>query len=449
MSLKSDVSARRVAGGGTVGQFSTMHKPSNDGPNRVKRRMAAGRALFSVPGITGAFTLLAAAACLGGDPVGPDGGEPLGRVEAGEDFACTVDANEIGWCWGRNFRGQLGDGTRELRRVPTAVAGNLRFRSIGIHGLGEHACGVTTEDIAFCWGENDFGQLGDGSMRESHLPVRVSGDVRFRSVTAGWRFSCGISVDAIAYCWGRGVWGQLGDGRATQSSTPVAVETNLRFTGLKAGSNNLACGLTTDGDAYCWGLNFFGALGTTAPDTCGNQNFTLECATTPARIDAPGGQRFIAVSPGQSYACGIVEGGQAFCWGANNFGQLGATTSTCVAGSQNPCSSTPIAVGGDYRFSDISAGGDHTCAVRQDGAGMCWGNGMFSKLGDGFLHPQSDTPIQVISNVSFVAISAGADHTCATGTDENLYCWGANDVGQLGDGTDNIGLTPVAVAQPR
>jgi alpha-tubulin suppressor-like RCC1 family protein len=325
------------------------------------------------------------------------------------------------------------------------VDGTLRFTSIGIHGLGLHACGVTVDYSIYCWGENDFGQLGDGTFQDRHAPVRVDSDRSFRSVAAGWRFTCAVTTDDEAYCWGRGVWGQLGTGTAQSTSRPLPVASGLHFASVSAGTNNVACGLAVDGAAYCWGLNFLGAVGGEAPEFCGPSSFKLPCATKPSRVPVPNDEPFTAISAGASFACGILERGTAVCWGVNDEGQLGTDTDPCWPGAEEPCSLTPVIVGGSHHFQTISAGWNHTCAVTSDGEGLCWGNGLFSKLGDAYVHERSTLPVAVGGGHSFVAISAGANHTCATGSDQNLYCWGANDVGQLGDGTDHLGLTPVLV----
>ena len=397
--------------------------------------------------------LAAAAVGCAGNPTGPDLGEldvRPSRIQAGTDFTCFLANDARVWCAGVNTHGQLGDATKRDRDQLAPIQSELRFEMISTQPGGEHVCGVTEGGDVYCWGENDFGQVGDGTQVDKALPARVQGDLQFRLVSAGWRFTCGIVTTGAAYCWGRGEWGQLGDGRIANSSTPVPVASAERFASLTVGSNNIVCGVTEEAELFCWGLNFGGAVGAETSETCTLNQFSLPCAPNPVRV-APG-VSFKQVAAGQSYACAITLQNETMCWGSNTAGQLGTDqTVDCPTVGTNsiPCSPTPIAVSGSMAFVNLAAGLNHTCAINAEGEAYCWGDNEFGQRGDGLLLNGGSTPVAVRGGLSFAQLSAGNNHTCGETTNGVLYCWGANYIGQLATNNRNLELTPALVAEGR
>ena len=163
------------------------------------------------------------------------------------------------YCWGNNQFGKLGDGNAGTSSAtPVMVAGGLTFTTVTA-GI-DQSCAVTTGGAAYCWGWNSNGQLGTGNTGgESDTPVAVVGGLTFETVTAGVDHSCGVGLNGDAYCWGSNFQGQLGDGTTISRSTPVAVSGGHTWADVQAGLHT--CGITVDGLAYCWGRNFFGQLG--------------------------------------------------------------------------------------------------------------------------------------------------------------------------------------------
>ena len=274
------------------------------------------------PGL--AYTLAAATPSLDSATSAPfDVHVTFGSVEAGYVHSCGVTAGGAAYCWGDNSMGQLGDGAPAspwYRSSPAPVAGGLQFTMISA-GVW-HTCGVTTSGGAYCWGDNLFGQLGDGTTEERATPTPVAGGLRFLRLSAGSRHTCGITTSGAAYCWGDDSnVGLLGDGKTTTTTrTPAPVAGSLTFTTLSAGPSE-TCGVTTSGAAYCWGYNAFGQLG--------------DGTTTNRLIPTPvaGGLTFTAVGVGveeeTGHACGVTPGGAAYCWGASNgAGALGDGTTT-------------------------------------------------------------------------------------------------------------------------
>jgi alpha-tubulin suppressor-like RCC1 family protein len=352
-------------------------------------------------------------------------------IAAGGTHSCALTARGAAYCWGDNDYGQLGDGTttESGENGPQAVIGGLKFASIAV-GDG-HTCAITTRGAAYCWGRNtggegeSFGQLGDGTTTNSYNngPQAVIGGLKFASITAGEYHTCAIATRGAAYCWGRNFDGQLGDGTTIDSgaSGPQRVVGGHKFASITGGEDH-TCALTTQGAAYCWGYNSHGRLGDgTTDDTDGNP---------PQQVI--GGHRFASISASYLHTCAITTRGAAYCWGYNDDGQLGDGTTT--ASNEGG----PQAVIGGLKFASIKAGEYHTCAITTRGAAYCWGYNVYGELGDGTTtDSRNNGPQAVIGGLKFASIDGGNEHTCALTTRGTAYCWGANWQGQLGDGTSD------------
>ena len=298
-------------------------------------------------------------------------------------------------------------------------------------------CKVTTDGTAYCWGSNLTGQLGDGSNTDRNVPVSVTGGLSFTLVSAGGddnnggtSHACGVTTSGDAYCWGSNADGQLGDGTTTERNTPVLVSGGLSFALVSAGAY-YTCGVTTNGDGYCWGRGANGQVG----DGAGSSSNVPLLVT--------GGLTFTSVSAGAFHTCGVTTSGGAYCWGTNFFGELGDGTAPRAA--QN----TPVLVSGGLGFSSVSAGArtGYTCGVTTSGNAYCWGLNSNGQLGDGTLTDRN-TPVLVSGGLSFASVSTGAFHTCGVTINGDAYCWGSNGFGQRGDGTNAPATTPVRVLAP-
>jgi alpha-tubulin suppressor-like RCC1 family protein len=193
-------------------------------------------------------------------PVPVVGGLPFVQVDAGEQHTCGLTyPDRRAYCWGSGVAGALGNGTTTTRLRPVAVAGGRAFRQVSAGG--DHTCGVTTSDAAYCWGWNRYGQIGDGGDVGVRLqPMLVAGERAFRQVDAATAHTCGVTTGGRAFCWGYGRLGQIGDGKTYLRFTPRAVAGGLTFERVSAG-NSQTCGETTTNRAYCWGENGIGQLG--------------------------------------------------------------------------------------------------------------------------------------------------------------------------------------------
>ena len=367
-------------------------------------------------------------------------------ISAGYYHTCGLTTSGEVYCWGLNTSGQLGNRSTTNSSTPMAVSGAHTFVQVG--GGLSHTCGVTFEGAAYCWGENSHGELGDGSTTNSTTPVLVSGGHTFGyAVTAGEYFTCGtvMDVDYAVYCWGYNVFGQLGNGSNNNASTPVQVASdglvlvidgfpNQTFS-MAGHGHSCAMNILNYRAAYCWGYNEFGQLG----------NGSNSSSSTPVQVS--GGFAIDFLAGGYEHTCGLTQAGAAYCWGLNSGGQLGNGSFT------NSNVPVPVVASGGLVFASMSAGGYHTCGVAgpsphdQNYTVYCWGENSYGELGDSSTTSRA-VPVRVSGGLIIRSVSAGKYHTCALAGDGRPYCWGRNDYGQLGNGSTTNSATPVRVSIP-
>lgn len=239
------------------------------------------------------------------------------------------------------------------------------------------------------------------------------------AVSLGTEHGCGLSADGRAYCWGSNRLGQIGDGGHTPerriATRPVSVATTERFVALSAGANH-TCGVTRSGAVYCWGLNLTGELGQAfVADECDG----FPCSRRPIRLETS--LRFDSVSAGFGHTCGLSEG-RAYCWGRNDRGQLGSARSDDVCGVV-ACNLVPVRVTGVETFASITAGGDHTCGM-SDGVAYCWGSNQYGQLGADTPSARNPSPVRVGTRERLVSIEAMGISTCGETVDGRQICWG-------------------------
>ncbi|MFO7894081.1 MAG: Ig-like domain-containing protein [Longimicrobiales bacterium] len=339
-------------------------------------------------------------------------------------WGCDLTQTGQAYCWGQNNSGQLGDGTSTTSASPVAVSGGLVFASISTGS--DHACGLTPQGEAYCWGGNWDGQLGDNTHDGRSGPTAVTGGYTFKQIVAAGRTTCALDLSGNAYCWGYNGEGQLGYGGGDWDRPyPTAVTGGLLFERLDGGGEHI-CGLTTAGDLYCWGQGGNGEIG---DDTWSDRY-------EPSLVS--GGYAWAQVSAGNRYTCGVTTSGAGYCWGRNDNMQLGHQS-----GDQG---SPGIAVSGALTYQLIEAGGDHTCGILTDGQTVCWGYNDKGRLGTGSTDWAFSSPQLVDTGADFEHLALGWDHSCAMTAAGETWCWGERNDGALGDGVAGSYRSPTRVS---
>jgi alpha-tubulin suppressor-like RCC1 family protein len=308
-------------------------------------------------------------------PIAVVGGLRFRHVSVGYEHSCGITLDDRAYCWGLNFFGQLGNGTQgsdyfSVSR-PAEVVGGRRYRQI--RAGYSHTCAITLTDVAFCWGENNSGQLGDGTRTWRPRPVRVLSTRAWKQLSGGGAHTCGVTRTDEVFCWGSNDQGQLGNGTTIGRTSPAPVSGGRQFRQVEAGGQH-TCALTTTNLAYCWGFNFNGALG----------DGTTTQRLTPGAV--AGLRRFDNLSAGDLHTCGVTLTWRAFCWGRNESGQLGIGSTTNRL--------TPVPVGPGIEFRAVIAGLFHSCGITTGKRAYCWGSG--GLLGDGTITPRL-APVAVLA----------------------------------------------------
>lgn len=353
-------------------------------------------------------------------------------IAAGPYHTCALAANGTVRCWGDNATGELGVGTSTQRLAPVQVAGLGGGNQAVSAKSGSYTCAVTRTGAAKCWGNNSHGQLGDGTTVQRRAPVTVSGlGSGVRAIAAANLHTCALTTAGAVLCWGDNTYGQLGDGATARRLTPVAVAgLGSGVRAISAGGDH-TCAVTTAGAVFCWGANNVGQLG---DGTIVNRNMPVVVSGEASGVQA--------ITLGYYHSCALSTAGAVSCWGYDAVGSLG--DGTTGDDNHYRLTPVPV-VGLGSGVREIAAGYEHTCAATTAGALSCWGWNVHGQLGDNTTTTQlSPVPVAGLSS-GVQAMAGGVFHTCALVTGNAVYCWGSNTVGQLGNGTNTDSLTPVSV----
>jgi alpha-tubulin suppressor-like RCC1 family protein len=428
---------------GQVGDGSTTDRATPveiTNPGSPFRRVAAG--FYHTCGIT----VNGAAYCWGsnGDgqggngtwddnvtsPTAVAGGQVFAFISGGLSHSCGISASGSTYCWGGNEGGQHGDGGTEETVVPSLAATGVTLASV--YAGYYHSCGVGTDGTFYCWGDRAVGKVGDGQSASEATPVAVQGGITFAQIEAETHeaHTCGAATDGKGYCWGLNTYGQLGDGTTQNSATPVEVSApgGATFAEIRVG-HGVSCGLTTAGRVFCWGENWAGQLG----------NGSNNDSQVPVEVAVPAGLNFIDVALGVWHVCAVADTGALYCWGGNDYGQLGD------GGSSSR--STPAQIAAGTAFQDVDAGFAHTCGVTTAGNVLCWGSNDNGQVGDGTTDDRN-LPVDVTpAGVTASSVSLGLDNSCFLAPGGAAYCWGSNWWGEVGTGVASESIpNPTAVS---
>lgn len=391
-----------------------------------------------------ATAALVAGACL--NPSEPDPTPPPGRrLAVGAATACALDPDGKVYCWGVNS-GFLEYGSSAVPSSGSPVPVPMQPMLWLSGGWSQHRCGLTATG-AVCWGRGGNGQLGNGAIGSSgNVPVSLSVQESWADITTGRLTTCGVNTDGDAFCWGLNQFGEVGDTLLPLNSrqlTPNRVVGGIKFSSVVAGWLH-TCGIATSGTAYCWGNNTSGQLG------IGTFDSVPHAKPTPVVSS----MQFRKIALSARATCGVTVDDQLLCWGYNALGQLGDGTTTQR--------SAPTPVASTKKWKDVAMSNGfvegtaaqsptglpqgaiaHACAIDDAGAAYCWGWNGAGQVGDASITTRL-VPTAVVAAVHFDSIALGSAFSCGT-SGFAIYCWGGNSVGQLGNGSSQDTSQPVKV----
>ncbi len=375
---------------------------------------------------------------------------------------CGVARSGRGYCWGTENNGNLGNGSATGEQVAPSLVqlpvGDDKHDWKKIVISRTSACGIRSGGTVWCWGADDRGQIGNGSATtgDQNLPQKVPGLSDIVDIVKQEYGACALNKDGYAWCWGEGDFGELGDSRGVDSDVPVLVRggpfsaiggasqgafgilktSPLSTTAqLPKGEHKISAGYSNclidpEGVAWCWGPNGNGQLGIGAD---------YANKSRPARVTDAGPWAKISTnedSNGEAHTCAIKSNGNLYCWGSNNDNKLG------IAGGAQP---SPALVGlTTDMWSQISVGANSSCGIKSDGKLFCWGQNDEGQLTAG----SKTTPTEIRSGGQWSKVSVNKT-TCAIALSGALYCWGSDDYGALGNGGTSLDVSePSLVASP-
>ena len=347
-----------------------------------------------------------------------------------------------------------------VRLVDGSLVNALAVRAVQVSGGSYHSLALSSSGAVYAWGWNGFGQLGNGTTTDSHIPVAVKtvgtsmAGKSITQISAGGSFNDGHSLarasDGTVYAWGRGVYGQLGNGTTTDSNVPVAVKTvgtpmaAKTIIQISAGAGH-SLALASDGTVYAWGQNTYGQLG---------NNVTTN-SSSPVAVQTTGtpmaGKSIVNIAAGGYHSLALADDGTVYAWGYNPTGQLG---NGATVDSRTPvavkATGTPMA---GKNIIKIAAGVHNSLALASDGTVYTWGRGEFGQLGNGTT-TDSNIPVAVktvgtpMASKTIIGISGGPAYMLAVDSNGKVYGWGRNANGQLGSLSHTDSSVPVASQIP-
>ncbi|MCL2793310.1 MAG: hypothetical protein FWD87_09485 [Spirochaetaceae bacterium] len=356
-------------------------------------------------------------------------------VSAGDSHTVAITTNGQFWAWGNNQFGQLGDGTTTQRNIPTRIGDATNWRTMSAGDI--HTVAVRMDGTLWAWGSNWDGRTGLGITSGNTLtPTRVGEATNWVSVSAGSGHTMAIREGNTLWGWGSNGSGQLGDGTTTSRSIPAQVQSGT-WTFVSAGSSHTVA-IRTGGALWTWGSNREGQLGNGTVGAFTNSNTPIQVTMATVTLPVPTVNTVTAVAAGNSHTLVIGANGTLWGWGNSDNGQTGLRM---LGGTPT----APLQAGIATNWASVSAGAFHTVAVTTNGQLWAWGNNQFGQLGNGTT-TNHDVPVRIGTATNWASVSAGERHTVAVTTTGQLWAWGRNWDGATGlDTTSGNTLTPTRV----
>lgn len=357
----------------------------------------------------------------------------FGKVRAistGDTHTCAILTDRTVKCWGRNFYGQLGDGTQTNRATPTAVLGITNAKKI-VALPAEMTCAILSDKSVTCWGFNGNWPLDFLRASPQTKPVPLAGVAGAIDLAGGYTHACAVLEGGTISCWGDCSSGQCGDGIVDSEHYMIPPTINGTIAGAVSISANdqHTCVRLSDGTVKCFGIivDPISSIKSYIPSP-----ELIKYESNDVLTNVVG----IASGPYNNFC--ILSEGTALSWGMSSGNNLGNSTN-------NRSNSNPLPIIGITNPRNISAGYIHTCAAMWDGTIMCWGNNSYGQLGIGSEGGEYSSPVQVQGITNAVSVSAGMYTTCALTSEQEAYCWGLNTEGQLGNGTNTNSALPIHI----
>ena len=351
-------------------------------------------------------------------------------ISVGWGHACAITALEGVVCWGKNDRRQLGNGTNSSFSSPSLVWG-LDSGVVAITAGWDHTCAITSDGGVVCWGDNSSGQLGDGAAPRRNSPTQVVGLTSgVIEISAGQSHTCALTSAGRVMCWGNNFYGELGDGTLIRRTVPTPVAgLGADIVSISAG-NQHTCALTSAGKVLCWGRNHYGEIGDGTTE--------LRSVPTPVTglaLDTEGTARIVAISCGWAHTCVQTSAHVVQCWGHNFYGQLGD-------GSTENRAEPTLVRGLDSDVVALSSGAQYACVLTSEGAMLCWGRNQYGKSADTTTDTRLVPTVVRGFKSGVTTISARGNYACAVTASQTATCWGPNHDVAIGHGVKDNLLVP-------
>lgn len=345
------------------------------------------------------------------------------KVSAGSLHTLALKNDGTMWAWGSNFSGCLGDGTNTIRTTPVQAGSASDWTSV-FASTGSFSLALKSNGTLWAWGNNSFGQLGNGTNTDSYVPLQVGTDNDWLMISPGNDYVLALKTNLTLWAWGINNARQLGDGSTTNSSIPIQIGTDNDWTWVDAGYQT-SLAIKSNGSIWAWGVNDNGIFGNGSSGTFSAVPLLVSTTNDWATLSASG------------HVMARKTDGTLWAWGSNSEGELGDGTTTGRL--------SPVQIGTDTDWEEVIAGGGFTMGLKNDGSRWYWGNNTFGQYGNGTFFPATIVPVQIPFPTDWEIISVSDVTAFGIRTGSDLWGWGGNAFGNIGIGTTANSAFPAQV----